>query len=63
MLRAYRREVVDRMAASQEHSTFIPALATLYAKRVTEIPVGHEERHGGISHYNLWKLISSYNFV
>ena len=57
MLRAYRREVVDRMAASQEHSTFIPALATLYAKRVTEIPVGHEERHGGVSHYNLWKLV------
>lgn len=58
MLRAYRRDVVHRMAASKEHSTFIPALATLYAKRVTEIPVGHEERHGGISHYNLWKLIS-----
>ncbi|HSL99911.1 MAG TPA: glycosyltransferase [Candidatus Limnocylindria bacterium] len=57
MLRVYRREVVDRMVASQEHSTFIPALATLYAKRVTEIPVGHEERHGGVSHYNLWKLI------
>jgi undecaprenyl-phosphate 4-deoxy-4-formamido-L-arabinose transferase len=57
MLRIYRREVVDRMVASQEHSTFIPALATLYAKRVTEIPVGHEERHGGVSHYNLWKLI------
>jgi undecaprenyl-phosphate 4-deoxy-4-formamido-L-arabinose transferase len=58
MLRAYRREVVDRMVASQEHSTFIPALATLYAKRMTEIPVGHEERHGGVSHYNLWKLLT-----
>jgi undecaprenyl-phosphate 4-deoxy-4-formamido-L-arabinose transferase len=58
MLRAYRREVVDRMVASQEHSTFIPALATLYAKRMTEIPVEHAERHGGISHYNLWKLFA-----
>lgn len=58
MLRVYRREVVDRMVTSQEHSTFIPALATLYAKRMTEIPVGHEERHGGVSHYNLWKLVS-----
>ena len=58
MLRVYRREVVDRMVVSQEHSTFIPALATLYAKRVTEIPVGHEERNGGVSHYNLWKLIN-----
>jgi undecaprenyl-phosphate 4-deoxy-4-formamido-L-arabinose transferase len=58
MLRAYRREVVDRMVASQEHSTFIPALATLYAKRVTEVPVAHADRHGGVSHYNIWKLIS-----
>lgn len=58
MLRVYRREVVDRMVASQEHSTFIPALATLYAKRVTEIPVAHEDRYGGVSHYNLWKLIN-----
>lgn len=58
MLRAYRRDVVDRMVASQEHSTFIPALATLYAKRMTEIPVGHEERQGGVSHYNLWKLLN-----
>jgi undecaprenyl-phosphate 4-deoxy-4-formamido-L-arabinose transferase len=58
MLRAYRREVVDRMVTSQEHSTFIPALATLYAKRVTEVPVAHADRHGGVSHYNIWKLIS-----
>ncbi len=58
MLRAYRRQVVDRMVTSQEHSTFIPALATLYAKRMTEVPVAHEDRHGGVSHYNIWKLIN-----
>jgi undecaprenyl-phosphate 4-deoxy-4-formamido-L-arabinose transferase len=58
MLRAYRRDVVDRMVASQEHSTFIPALATLYAKRMAEIPVEHAERHGGVSHYDLWKLFA-----
>jgi undecaprenyl-phosphate 4-deoxy-4-formamido-L-arabinose transferase len=58
MLRAYRREVVDRMVESQEYSTFIPALATLFAKRMTEIPVGHEERHAGTSNYNLWKLLN-----
>lgn len=58
MLRAYRRDVIDRMVASQEHSTFIPALATLFAKRMTEIPVEHEERHGGVSKYNLWKLLN-----
>jgi len=58
MLRGYRREVVDRMVESQEYSTFIPALATLYAKRMTEIPVGHAERHAGVSNYNLWKLLN-----
>lgn len=58
MLRAYRRDVVDRMVESQEYSTFIPALATLYAKRMTEIPVAHAERHGGVSHYNLAKLLT-----
>jgi undecaprenyl-phosphate 4-deoxy-4-formamido-L-arabinose transferase len=58
MLRAYRRDVVDRMVESQEYSTFIPALATLYAKRMTEIPVSHAERHGGVSHYNLARLLN-----
>jgi len=58
MLRAYRRDVVDRMVESQEYSTFIPALATLFAKRMTEIPVGHAERHAGVSNYNLWKLLN-----
>jgi undecaprenyl-phosphate 4-deoxy-4-formamido-L-arabinose transferase len=58
MLRAYRREVVDRMVESQEYSTFIPALATLFAKRMTEIPVAHAERHGGVSNYSFLKLIN-----
>jgi undecaprenyl-phosphate 4-deoxy-4-formamido-L-arabinose transferase len=58
MLRAYRREVVDRMVESMEYSTFIPALATLYAKRMTEIPVAHAERHGGVSNYSFLKLIN-----
>jgi undecaprenyl-phosphate 4-deoxy-4-formamido-L-arabinose transferase len=58
MLRAYRREVVDRMVESQEYATFIPALATLYAKRMGEIPVAHADRHGGVSNYNLGRLLS-----
>ncbi len=58
MLRAYRRPVVERMSACHEHSTFIPALATVFAKRVTEIEVAHEERHGGESNYPLRKLIN-----
>ena len=58
MLRAYRKEVVDAMVACEEHSTFIPALATLFAKRVTKIPVAHAEREAGQSHYTFRKLLN-----
>lgn len=58
MLRAYRRPVVERMIACHEHATFIPALATYFGKRVTEIEVAHDERSGGISNYPLRKLIN-----
>lgn len=58
MLRGYRRHVVDYMVKSREHSTFIPALATSFAKDVTEIEVAHEERYAGASKYSLVKLIS-----
>jgi undecaprenyl-phosphate 4-deoxy-4-formamido-L-arabinose transferase len=58
MLRAYRRSVVERMIACHEHATFIPALATHFGKRVTEIEVAHEERHDGKSNYPLRKLIN-----
>jgi undecaprenyl-phosphate 4-deoxy-4-formamido-L-arabinose transferase len=58
MLRAYRRTVVRRMIECHEHSTFIPALATHFGKRIAEIEVAHEERHGGKSNYPLRKLIN-----
>ena len=58
MLRAYRRHIVDHMSACREHATFIPALATYFSKRVTEIEVGHEERFGGTSNYSMWKLVN-----
>jgi undecaprenyl-phosphate 4-deoxy-4-formamido-L-arabinose transferase len=58
MLRAYRRSIVTRMIDCHEQSTFIPALATYFAKKVTEIEVEHEERFAGESHYPLRKLIS-----
>lgn len=58
MLRAYRRPVVERMIACHEQATFIPALATVFAKKVTEIEVAHEERYGGKSNYPLRKLIN-----
>jgi undecaprenyl-phosphate 4-deoxy-4-formamido-L-arabinose transferase len=57
MLRAYRREVVDGINQCQESSSFIPALANLFSRRVAEIPVGHAERERGTSKYNLFKLL------
>jgi undecaprenyl-phosphate 4-deoxy-4-formamido-L-arabinose transferase len=57
MLRAYRRSVVDSINQCQESSSFIPALANLFAQRVAEIPVGHTERERGKSKYGLFKLL------
>ncbi len=58
MLRAYRSNIVKYMSDCREQSTFIPALAVYFAKRVTEIEVKHEERYAGESHYSLRKLIN-----
>lgn len=57
MLRGYHRDVVDVMTASDEVSTFIPALAQQYARRPVEIEVAHAERTAGESKYSLYKLI------
>lgn len=61
MLRAFRRDIVDAMAANGEASTFIPALALTYALNPGEVGVAHEERAAGTSSYNFYKLIR-YNF-
>lgn len=61
MLRAYTREVVDRMIECRENSTFIPALAVSFANNPTDVPVRHAARAQGESNYNLYKLIR-YNF-
>ena len=57
MLRAYRREVIDNINQCQESSSFIPALANLFSRRVAEIPVGHAQRERGQSKYSLIKLL------
>jgi undecaprenyl-phosphate 4-deoxy-4-formamido-L-arabinose transferase len=56
MLRAYRRHIVDTVVACDEKAAFVPALANSFAKRVAEIPVGHDERRSGSSKYNLFRL-------
>lgn len=58
MLRAYRREIVEAMLMCKERSSFIPALANSFAKRIAEVPVGHAERAAGDSKYGIWRLIN-----
>jgi len=61
MLRAYRRDIVDLMAATGEANTFIPALALSYASNPTEVGVAHASRSAGESSYSFYGLIR-YNF-
>lgn len=57
MLRAYGRNVVDLINQCNEMNTFIPALAYQFSRNPTEVVVGHEERHAGVSKYSLYSLI------
>ncbi len=57
MLRAYRRNIVDSIVASEENSTFIPALAYSYASNPAEVEVDHAARAAGESKYRLYDLI------
>ncbi len=57
MLRAYRKNIVENIVASQETSTFIPALAYSYAAKPTEVEVEHAARAAGESKYKLYDLI------
>jgi undecaprenyl-phosphate 4-deoxy-4-formamido-L-arabinose transferase len=58
MLRAYRREVVEQVAACEEHHIYIPTLANAFARRVAEIEVAHAGRRAGVSKYPLAKLVN-----
>ena len=58
MLRAYRRHSVEAMLACEEHSTFIPILANMFARNLAEINVKHDERQFGTSKYSFFKLIN-----
>lgn len=57
MLRAYSRAVVEGIVRSGAVNTFIPALAYNLARKPTEIPVTHEERHAGTSNYSAYQLV------
>ena len=57
MMRAYSRNIVQLINQCGEMNVFIPALAYQFARRPTEVEVGHEERHAGESKYSLYSLI------
>jgi len=57
MLRGFARNVVDAVNQCTETSTFVPALAYLFARHPTEIEVAHAAREHGQSKYSLYKLI------
>jgi len=57
MLRAYSSDIVRAVAASNEVSTYIPALAYTYAHNPAEVEVEHAERVAGESKYSIYKLM------
>jgi len=58
MLRGYSREVAQAIVACREYKTFIPALASIYARNPTGVGVSHADRAAGQSNYSLLKLLS-----
>lgn len=52
-LKAYRRELLDRMRLYGDQHRFIPAIAASWGARIAEIPVRHHPRRYGRSKYGL----------
>jgi len=52
-LKAYRREVMEPVRLYGQLHRFIPALASAYGARITEIPVTHHPRIHGVSKYGI----------
>ncbi len=61
-LKAYRRDMLDRVVLYSDMHRFIPAMAVATAgARIAEIPVQHHARRAGESKYGLsriWKVLS-----
>lgn len=52
-LKAYRREVLDGINLYGEMHRFVPALASQFGAKVTELPVNHFPRIHGVSKYGI----------
>ena len=56
-LKAYRREVLERMSLYSDMHRFIPAVAVATSgARITEVPVRHHPRRYGTSKYGLSRV-------
>ena len=56
-LKAYRREVLDGINLYGEMHRFVPALASQFGARVTELPVNHFPRLHGVSKYGVSRTL------
>ncbi|MDD2308664.1 MAG: glycosyltransferase family 2 protein [Desulfuromonadaceae bacterium] len=56
-LKAYRREVLDGINLYGEMHRFVPALASQFGARVTELPVNHFPRVHGVSKYGISRTL------
>jgi glycosyltransferase involved in cell wall biosynthesis len=59
--KAYRRQVIRRIALHGELHRFIPALASLQGARIAEVPIANPPRPHAKSHYGLsrtWRVMS-----
>lgn len=55
-LKAYRADIIKRVALYSELHRFIPAMATLAGARIAEIEVNHHPRVFGKSKYGIWRV-------
>jgi glycosyltransferase involved in cell wall biosynthesis len=56
-LKAYRRELLDRISLYAEQHRFIPALSASAGARITEMPVRHHARRFGESKYGISRTV------
>jgi glycosyltransferase involved in cell wall biosynthesis len=56
-LKAYRRDLLDRIALYAEQHRFIPALSASVGARIAELPVRHHARRYGESKYGISRTL------
>jgi glycosyltransferase involved in cell wall biosynthesis len=55
--RAFRRECVGNVKFFKGAHRFLPTLIKMEGYRVTEIPISHDPRRAGKSHYGVWNRL------